>query len=164
MQLFGHGGTDPLNVVAAAVTPVVMVSATAILISGVNSRYMSIADRVRSLTRELRDPSTAPERRANIQAQLVYFGRRVRHVSWAITLLYIAVASFVTVALVISVSSTRIVLYFVTLPLFVAGLALICLALTFQIWELRDSNRTLGLEVKNSSDPSAVEKSRKTKG
>jgi len=40
---------DPLQVLAAAVTPVVMVSATAILISGVNSRYISISDRMRSL-------------------------------------------------------------------------------------------------------------------
>jgi hypothetical protein len=40
---------DPLRVLAAAVTPVVMVSAAAILISGVNSRYISISDRMRSL-------------------------------------------------------------------------------------------------------------------
>lgn len=150
MQLFGHGGTDPLNVVAAAVTPVVMVSATAILIGGVNSRYMTIADRVRGLTRELRDPATTPERRANIRAQLVYFARRVDHVSWATRLLYIAVACFVSVALVISISITRVTLQFVTLPLFVIGLLLICLALTFQIWELHDANRTLRLEIESS--------------
>lgn len=151
MQLFGHGGTDPLNVVAAAVTPVVMVSATAILIGGVNSRYMAIADRVRGLTRELRDSSTSPERRACIQAQLVYFIRRVSHVSSATRLLYFAVACFVAVALAISVSSTRVMLLYVTLPLFVAGLSLICLALSFQIWELHDANRTLELEVKSST-------------
>jgi len=36
-------GNDPLQVLAAAVTPVVLVSATAILVSGVNSRYISYA-------------------------------------------------------------------------------------------------------------------------
>jgi Protein of unknown function (DUF2721) len=153
MQLLGHGGIEPLSVVAAAVTPVVMVSATAILISGVNSRYMSIAERVRSLTRELRDASTTPQRRACVETQLFFFGRRVSHVATATTLLYVAVGCFVTVALVISVSSTRTMLLFVTLPLFVAGLGLICLALAFQLWELRDSNRTLRLEIKTSIDP-----------
>ncbi len=152
MQLFAHGGSDPLSVVATAVTPVVMVSATAILISGVNSRYMAISDRVRGLTRELRDPSTTPQRRANVHRQLVYFARRVHHVFWATRLLYFAVACFVTVALAISISSTRITLLFITLPLFIGGLTLIFLALSFQIWELHDSNRTLALEIESSNE------------
>ena len=37
-----------LQVLTAAVTPVVLVSATAVLISGVNARYMSASDRIRS--------------------------------------------------------------------------------------------------------------------
>ncbi len=49
---------DPLQVVASAVTPVVLVSATAILIGGVNSRHISISDRIRSLTAEYRNPGT----------------------------------------------------------------------------------------------------------
>jgi hypothetical protein len=147
MQLFGLGGNDPLQVVAAAVTPVVMVSATAILTSGVNARYMAISDRVRNLTREFRESSTAPERRKNIEMQLTIFRRRVHHVSWATRLLYTAVACFVAVALVISISHGRSMLPFVTLPLFVTGLGLIATALLFQIWELRESNRTIELEI-----------------
>jgi hypothetical protein len=49
---------NPLQVVASAVTPVVLVSATAILIGGVNARHVAIADRIRSLTAEFRNAAT----------------------------------------------------------------------------------------------------------
>jgi hypothetical protein len=59
VALLDQIGGNPLNVVATAVTPVVMVSAIAVLISSVNGRYVSVADRVRSLAREYR-ASLAP--------------------------------------------------------------------------------------------------------
>ena len=93
---------DPLKVVATAVTPVVMVSATAVLISGVNARYMSISDRVRTLAREYRDRGTTTERQANIRGQMVVFHRRIRLVSWAARVLYAAVGCFIADALLIS--------------------------------------------------------------
>jgi hypothetical protein len=74
---------DPLSVVATAVTPVVMVSATAILVSGVNTRYIAISDRVRALAREYRDERISPERRRNIRRQMTIFRRRLHLVSWA---------------------------------------------------------------------------------
>ncbi len=43
---------DPLRIVTTAVALVVMVSATAVPISGVNARYISISDRVRTLAHE----------------------------------------------------------------------------------------------------------------
>jgi hypothetical protein len=75
---------DPLQVLAAAVTPVVMVSATAILISGVNSRYM------RSLAHEYRETNVSAERRAVIRSQMIVFRRRVALVSWTVRALYAA--------------------------------------------------------------------------
>jgi hypothetical protein len=46
-----------MQVLTAAVTPVVLVSATAILISGTNARYISISDRIRALAHEYREPN-----------------------------------------------------------------------------------------------------------
>src|SRR5579862_9526902 len=137
MDAFG----DPLKVVATAVTPVVMVSATAILVSGVNSRYISISDRVRSLAREYREADTSGDRRATIRRQMPIFHRRLHLVSWAARLLYAAAGCFVAVALLISMSVSRPVLLRTTLGMFLTGLLLISVAIVLQLLELQQSNR-----------------------
>ncbi len=75
---------EPLQIVATAVTPVVMVSATAILAGGVNSRYISISDRIRTLSAEFRNHDTTEERRADISRQMSIFVRRINLVYWSI--------------------------------------------------------------------------------
>src|SRR2546421_5706165 len=124
---------DPLNVVATAVTPVVMVSATAILISGVNSRYIAISDRVRALAGEYRKESTALERCRTIRRQMIVFHRRLHLVSWAARVLYAAVGCFVTVSLLISMSVSKRILQGATLAMFLIGLTLIALAIVLQL-------------------------------
>ena len=137
---------DPLKVVTTAVTPVVMVSATAILISGVNSRYISISDRVRSLAREYRQPETSCERQLNIRRQMPIFHRRLHLVSWATRFLYAAVGCFVAVALLISASVSRPILLRATLGMFLAGLVLVSVAIVLQLLELQRSNQTIDIE------------------
>jgi hypothetical protein len=124
-----------------------MVSATAILISGVNSRYIAISDRVRSLTREYREESASNDRRANIRRQMRVFHLRLHLVSWATRVLYMAVGCFITVALLISLSIWRQRIQGVTLPLFVVGLVLIGLAIVLQLLELQYSNSTIHIEA-----------------
>jgi hypothetical protein len=137
---------DPLKVVATAVTPVVMVSATAILISGVNSRYISIADRVRTLAHEYRDPATSPARQENIRRQARIFHRRLHLVSWAARILYAAAGCFASVALLIGLTLSRQTLVRATLVIFLVGLTLIVFAIILQLLELQQSNRTIHLE------------------
>ena len=120
---------DPLQVVATAVTPVVMVSATAILASGVNTRYISISDRVRAIAREYRETSTSADRRSSIRLQMVIFHRRVRLVSWAARVLYAAVGCFIAVALLISISFSRQTPAGATLLVFLFGLGLTAIAI-----------------------------------
>jgi hypothetical protein len=138
---------DPLQVVASAVTPVVMVSATAILISGVNSRYIAIADRMRALTHEYRDPNCSAKRCGDIRRQMVTFQLRIRLVSWSIRGLYAASGCFVTMALLISATLWRRMLAAATVPLFLAGITLIIVAIICEIFELQASNQTISLEV-----------------
>jgi hypothetical protein len=140
-------GNDPLQVLAAAVTPVVLVSATAILISGCNSRYISMSDRIRALTHEYRDRSSTERRRAVITRELPTFLRRIRLVAWAVRVLYAAVGCFVTDALLISFTLWRQMLIEATLPLFLLGIALIVIAVICQLLELQLSNRTITVEV-----------------
>lgn len=145
-------GSDPLAVLAAAVTPVVLVSATAILISGVNSRYIAIADRMRALTHEFREPGCTPVRRGMIAREMVGFLRRIRLVSWAERALYTSVACFVVVAMIISATSWRQTLIGATLPFFVLGIGLVLAAIVCQLLELQLSNQTIAIEVSDIAD------------
>jgi hypothetical protein len=137
---------DPLKVVATAVTPVVMVSATAILISGVNARYISISDRVRAIAHEYRDRASSLERQANIRRQMIIFHRRLHLVSWAARILYAAAGCFIAVALLISISVSKRVLQGTTLGTFLIGLTLVAVAIVLQLLELQQSNRTIEIE------------------
>ena len=138
---------DPLRVVSTAVAPVVMVSATAILISGVNTRYISISDRVRSLAREYRSEGVSPARKSNICSQLVVFRHRMKLVSWASRLLFAAVACFIAVTVVICVSMMRATLPFVAFPIFVAGVSLVAMAIVLQLMEIHESHKTIDMEA-----------------
>jgi TRAP-type C4-dicarboxylate transport system permease small subunit len=142
-------GNDPMQVVAAAVTPVVLISASAILVSGVNSRYMSISDKMRSLAHEWRETATSAERKSLIADQMKTFRDRISLVAWAVRLLYAAVACFASMALVISATMWRRVLEFVTLPMFVVGISLMLGAILLQLIELQLANRTISTEVRD---------------
>ena len=138
---------DALEVLTAAVTPVVLVSATAILISGINSRYISISDRMRALAHEYRDPNCVEQRRGTIARELLAFQHRIQLVSWAVRALYTAVGAFITDALLIGATLWREMLAPATLPLFLFGIVLMMLAIVCQLLELQSSDRTLSIEI-----------------
>ncbi len=140
---------DPLQIVASAVTPVVLVSATAILIGGVNARHIAIADRIRSLTAERRNAATSPARRVAIEKQMPIFKRRIQLASWSIRGLYFASACFVTMALIISATLWRKMLAIATVPLFVLGIVSVLFSIVCELWELQEANRTLFDEISN---------------
>jgi hypothetical protein len=142
-------GSDPLQVLAAAVTPVVLVSATAILVSGVNARYISIADKMRQLSQEFRSGHCTPERRSSIVAQMKIFESRIFLIAWAERVLYASVGCFITVAMVISATLWRKPLENITLPLFTTGILMILAAIICQLMELHLSNRTITLEIRD---------------
>ncbi len=140
-------GDFQLRVLASAVTPVVLVSAGAILVSAVNSRYIAISDRMRALAQEYRDKSSDPQRCEVIAREMVTFKLRVRLVSWAELMLYAAVGCFTSVALFISTTFWRSELVPVSLPIFTVGIILIMVAIVLQLVELQHANRTLMLDT-----------------
>ena len=126
-----------------------LVSSTAILISGVNSRYISISDRIRSLTHEYRYNNCTDERRRIIAREMPPFQKRVTLVATAVRILYAAVACFITMALIISATLWRSMLGYATLPLFFLGCLLMLTAIVFQLWELQISNQTIKAETED---------------
>src|SRR5579863_2741899 len=69
--------------IAAAVTPVVMISANAILIGSISSKHQAMSDRLRILTAEWRSRGTSAPRRGSIQAQVQIFTLRIAWISRA---------------------------------------------------------------------------------
>lgn len=138
-----------LRVLAAAVTPVVLVSAAAILIGTANARYIAISDRMRLLAQEYRNPATLAGRKQVIALEMVTFKLRVRLVSWAERMLYASVGCFTAVALIISATFWREVLLAVSIPIFTVGILLIVIAIVLQLIELQQSNRTLLLDTQD---------------
>jgi hypothetical protein len=116
---------------------------------GINSRYMAISDRIRSLTHEYREKETTVERRRTICSQMPIFLRRVNLVSWSIRFCYTAMACFVLMALVITATALRLTLVAVTVPMFLIGIIFLITAIVLQLLELRASNRTIVIEVKD---------------
>jgi Protein of unknown function (DUF2721) len=143
---------DAMQVLTAAVTPVVLVSATAILISGINSRYIAISDRMRALAHEYRDPNCIEQRRRTISDEMLTFQYRIHLISWAVRALYMAVGAFITDALLISATLWRQMLAKATLPLFLLGILLMMLAIVSQLLELQSSNRTLSLDIRDIAE------------
>ena len=140
---------DPMQILAAAVTPVVLVSATAILVSGVNSRYISIADKMRALAQEFRHQDCRPVRRSHIVEQMSVFRARIGLVAWAVRVLYAAIGSFTAVIMVISAARWQKIFEAITLPLFATGILMILTAIICQLLELHLSNRTIFLEIQD---------------
>lgn len=136
-----------LNVITSAVTPAVMISASAILIGGISSKHSSTADRLRSLTEEHRRPDTGESRRGSIEKQCRLFMRRLRLIAVAHMLLYGATAFFVAMVFAISASQIFGNWQGVLFPLFMMGVTLLLAAILIEILELRLATRTLAIET-----------------
>jgi hypothetical protein len=87
--------SDPLQRMAVAVTPAVMVSACGLLALGLDNQAGRMATRLRDLARELRDLPAGHRRRAPVRAQMGLFARRHQLLAHALLCDYAALLSFV---------------------------------------------------------------------
>src|SRR5579863_9909466 len=90
--------------IAAAVTPVVMISANAILIGTISAKHQAMSDRLRSLTAEWRSSGTSVARRDSILAQVKLFTDLIAWISRAHYLLYVATVCFIAMVMVIALT------------------------------------------------------------
>lgn len=133
-----------IETVSAAVTPVVLVSASAVLILGVGNKHQNMADRVRSLNTERRSPATPGERRASIDRQISLLVRRIRFSRTAHLILYVSILFFIGMALLLLFAPTA---FGAGVTLLIAGVALMLAAVVCEILELRLAEQTLAIEV-----------------
>ena len=143
--------SDTLATLTSAVAPVVMVSAAGIVLTGVQSLNLHLADRVRGLTAELRLVDTADARRAQIRQQIPLLYRRITLTQWAQNMLYAAIFCFMMTSMFL-VSSLWIGLRMlppVTTFMFAAGVAVFVVALVFQFLEVAIALRTIQIETRD---------------
>ena len=136
----------PLSIIGVAVTPVVMISANAILTSALSARHSNVADRLRSLLSEYRQPATTAPRRGSIAAQVPLFERRIARLEAANLMLFLATACFVATVIVISVSSFALAASNAALPIFLVGVVLMLSGVMAEVWELKSARETMRLE------------------
>ena len=135
--------------IAAAVTPVVMISANAILIGAISSKHQGMSDRLRALTAEWRDSGANPARRDAIRAQAVLFLERIAWISRAHYLLYLATVCFI--AMVIAIAVTPLIQTWARFsePLLIAGVLLMLIAIVMELLDLRKARATIEIESRD---------------
>jgi hypothetical protein len=141
-----------LTLISAAVTPVVMISACAVLIMGISSKHTALSDRIRALAAELRGLSSGSPRRDLARRQLQTFMRRALLAWMAHCLLYLATGAFSATVLIALAALRRHAWGGLTLGLFVLGTALLLPALALEIGELLLAQSTLRWEVEDVLD------------
>jgi hypothetical protein len=140
-----------LQAITSAVAPVVMVSAAGLIVMGVQTKNLHLADRIRSLTSEYRSLTGEPQdpRREPLRRQLEQFARRIRLSQWALEFLYISIVCFVTTSLILA-SSAWVggpeLLVLVAL-LFLVGVAFFLIALLVEYMEMRLALNTIVIEI-----------------
>ena len=145
------GTSIALAVITAAVTPVVMISAAAALILGLNQKHNSLSERLRLLMVEFRAQETTEQRRENIRAQVTLFRQRFRYVDRAVRWLYAAVTCFILAILVITlISHARTRWDPAAIALFELGIILMLGAVVEELLEGRQTRRTLELEIREA--------------
>ena len=139
-----------LQLISAAVTPVVLISACATLILGVNNKHSGIADRIRFALAEYRHSETQAMRREQLAAQLPIFHRRF-FLSWlALCALYCAVGLFILTTIVILVSKRRLLASDTgALYLFGLGIVLMLVSVGLEIAETALATRSLAIEMRD---------------
>src|SRR5258708_35680372 len=136
-----------LQIISAAVTPVVMISAAAALIIGINQKHAAVAEALRTLTNEFRDDDTSDERKADIQAQVPLFMQRLQYTATAHRWLYASEVCFVATVLVIILGLHNTIADIVAIALFVIGVVPMLGAVSAEVLELRLADQTIRREV-----------------
>ena len=137
-----------LQIISAAVTPVVMLSACSTLILGINNKHAGLSDRIRAAAAEFRGPGVSDARRAQLARQIDTFQRRFNLAWMAVCLLYGAVIFFILTTLAIVLQQNRPhPLAAAPVTLFVLGVASMLGASCLELAELSLAARTLRTEL-----------------
>jgi len=144
--------TTLLTLISAAVTPVVLVTAGAILLSAFAGKYSNISEQMRRLTAEFRDGETLERRRSVVRRQLVLYRMRIWLIWAASTTLCLAVLAFLMMVPIVLLSQTALRLNVLAVAVLVAGLVLMVVSVALELRELWLARITANIEVSQTLD------------
>lgn len=150
--MFTDTAAGLLQIVTAAVTPVVLISAAAALILGINQKHNSLSERLRALASEYRSASTTAARREVIRAQVLLFERRFGYAALAHQWLYVGVSFFIGMVLVLTLTPRSLAWDRLALGLFVLGITLMLAAVVAELLEIRLAWQTVRLELRDVTE------------
>ncbi len=145
------GATNLITqLIAAAITPVALISACAALILGINNKHSGLSDRIRQAVTDCRKEAADTPRRKQLLAEVEIFFVRFRLTWYALVALYAAIACLSTCVLIIIYSQQhQMVFVNGTLTLFIASVVLMLLASFLEILEVGLSTRSLRIEMED---------------
>jgi hypothetical protein len=133
--------------ITAAVTPVVMISANAILIGTISAKHQAMSERVRALAAEWRTPDSSAARRETIGRQCRLFQQRIAWVGRAHFLLYVATGCFISMVMVIAITPVTQTWAVISLPLLLTGVFLMLIAIVLELLDLSRARATLEIDT-----------------
>jgi hypothetical protein len=135
--------------IGAAVTPVVMISANAILIGTISAKHQAMAEQLRTLTAEWRDPGTHAWRREAIREQVQLFTSRIVWIARAHYLLYVATVFFIAMVMVSALTLVVRTWADFSLPLLLGGVLLMLVAIVMELFDLRKARASIEIETRD---------------
>lgn len=144
-----QGAQGTMAAIAAAVTPVVMISTNAILIGTISAKHQAMSDRLRSLTAEWRNSGTSATRRDAIFTQVKLFTDRIAWISRAHYLLYVATVCFIAMVMVIALTPVIQTWAEFSVPLLLGGVSLMLIAIVLELLDLRRARATIEMETRD---------------
>ncbi|HEX5324214.1 MAG TPA: DUF2721 domain-containing protein [Capsulimonadaceae bacterium] len=145
-----------LSLISAAVAPVVLITAGAILLSGFSAKYASISEQMRHLAAEYRGGGTSEGRRNAVRLQLVIFGKRGRAIWAASTFQCLAILSFLMMVLAVIFSQHAARLGALGVGTLVVGLVFMVISVLCELEELRLARTTAACELSDTIGDDAV--------
>lgn len=135
------------NLISVAVAPVVLITATAILLSGYTGKYTNIADRLREMAAEYRLADTSGERRVNLKAQMRLFHQRVSAMWAASALLSVGLLAFLGTVLSVIFDNRQVRLGWLGAACLIFGLICMAGAVLLELYEIRLARLTIAGEL-----------------
>lgn len=138
-----------LNVLAAMITPALLLSACGTFILSTSNRLARIVDRIRSLSQQLDEMMQAgvgvalrQERLERYRSEIKLQGRRLGLIQRALTFLYVGAVNFVFTSLAIGVTSTISLVWIYWMPV-VFGIAGACCMLVASVMLALEARRAV---------------------
>lgn len=154
------GATNLITqLIAAAITPVALISACAALILGINNKHSGISDRIRQAVADARKEEADSPRRNQLMTQVHIFFVRFRLTWYALVALYTAIVCLsLCVLLIVYSQQHKLIFANGTLLLFIVSVALMLLASFLEIGEVGLSMRSLQAELIDIYTPPSLRK------